>query len=151
MGALGGLIVSLLTGQLPKLIEAVWPDLLKLFGLYHDGRITETELKAKTQQALIGAVAQVDTAGFSALAETTKAFFGAMRGNPILQTGWIVTVLDQLFVLTWYQMVVPIGTWQGWWGGKPFPSPGGTIDWAYALLAICLGAGPLVFPKGLKL
>jgi hypothetical protein len=62
-----------------------------------------------------------------------------------MQRAYVVALVTQLFVLFWYQ-----------WGssafllitGKPWPNAGATVEWAYLLLGVMLGAGPLVYGRG---
>lgn len=109
-------------------------------------QITIEELRAQTLKALLDTIREVEKAHADVLAKTYAAFMQAVVQSPIMQRTWATVVLVELAVLAWAQVGVPAIVAVGW--VDRWPSAGATIDWAYALLAFCVGAGPLVLRTG---
>lgn len=135
--ALGGPIVDAILGNVKGIFEA-----------YFNKQITEAQLREKLQEALVSAFAQVEAAHADALAKCYASFMDAMKQSVIMQRTWAAVVISQLFVLFWYQWIVPvIATWH-LLGVQRYASAGTTVEWAYLLLAACLGMGPVVLRSG---
>lgn len=97
------------------------------------------EAKAEIGVALAGAAREIGTATEAELTARHGHLLEAAGASPLVGRVWAAAVLAQLFVLVWYQFVVPFGQWAGWW--DRFPSPGATLEWAYLLVgALLLGA-----------
>ncbi len=148
MGGIAAALVAALPQLLPVLLGGMWPDLVKLFGKYNDGQISEATLRAEVEKLAISKSAEIDVAHLDAMSRGFSAFMNAAPRSKWLQLGWVVVVFSQLFVLVWYQWVVPWGDLVGWW--DVYPSPGGTIEWAYALLSALFLGSPLVFSRRIK-
>lgn len=121
---------------LPNIIGPI----LDLADKYLNRQITKDQLEAQLKIAITQAFADVERAHAESLTETYKAFIGAAKDNRTLSMGWAVTLYSQLLVLLWHQVGIPayakfVGPW---------PSSGTTVDWAYALVALCLGGGAMM-------
>lgn len=130
----GGAIVDALLGKVFGLIEA-----------YMTKQVSMEELRAGMVKALIESMAEVEKANSVAVAQTFNSFMGAMVQSRLMKIVWAVVVLTQLFVLLWHQIGIPM--WVRLFGGV-YPSAGTTLEWAYLLIAFCLGAGPLILKTG---
>lgn len=139
-----GSIISMFGGQI---VEKIFGSVKDLFGMYINKQITEAELKAKLQQAIITAVRDIEVSHSETLAKTYESFQVTLRGSRIMQAAWIALFLSQMLTLVWYQMGVPALCY--FIGEKScYPSAGSTVDWSYLLLAFMLGAGPVVLRSG---
>lgn len=127
-------LVPILTGSLADAFKA-----------YEQKQITLAELQAKIQQALISAFAEVQKSQSVALAQTYASFMDGAKNSKLLRVVWAIVVLTQLGVLLWQQVGIPAVVEIT---GHSYPGAGATIEWAYLLLAFCLGAGPIVLNKG---
>lgn len=117
-----------LEGALGRILEAV-----------ASGRKTTADAQADIADALAGAATEIGTATEAELTARHGHLLDAAKESPLVGRVWAAAVLAQLFVLVWYQFVVPFGQWAGWW--DRFPSPGATLEWAYLLVgALLLGA-----------
>jgi len=140
---LTGIAAWVLKSALPGIIADALPKILDLFGRHQDGKITQAQLEAELRKTLADKAAEVDVAALDAGAQTFAAFNATLRQSRIVQAVWAMVMISQLFVLTWYQWVVPFGTLQSWW--VRYPSPGATVDWAYLIVAGGIGLAPFVF------
>lgn len=61
-----------------------------------------------------------------------ESFQATVRSSPIMQRYIAAVGVSQLAVLIWYQLGVPFLIY---YGLGPWPSPGTTVDWAYAIIA----------------
>lgn len=123
-----GPILSALTGGLFDKLEKGWE-------LYVNKQITKDQLLAEIQRALIDGLREVEAALLDSMAKTYGSFMQAMVQSPAMQRAWSVVLYSQVFVLLWHQLAIPaIATW-----GIDYKSSGTTVDWAYALVALCLG------------
>ena len=113
-----GAILSFVTG----------PILDKVFNLI------ETTQKIKLDREKIRADLQTQLASTDAdlLKGTFESFQATVRSSPIMQRYIAAVGISQLAVLMWYQLGVPLLIY---YGLGPWPSPGATVDWAYAIIA----------------
>jgi len=120
-------------------------SLADAFKAYEQKQITLAELNAKVQEALISAFAEVQKSQSAALAQTFASFMDGAKNSKLMRAVWAIVVLTQLGVLLWAQVGAPafVRVFGGEW-----PSSGSTVDWAYLLVAACLGLGPVVLNKG---
>lgn len=140
-------ILSSLGGAL---IDKFLGNALKAFELYNNKQISMEELKTRLQLALVDAAKEVEVAHADAMAKMFASFMGAVEKNPFMQWVWGCVTLSQLIVLLWAQLGVPFFTMlmrqtvPGW----NYPSAGTTTDWAYLLLAGCIGLGVTTLRSG---
>ena len=127
-------LVPILTGSLADAFKA-----------YEQKQITMAELNARVQEALISAFAQVQKSQSAALAQTFASFMDGAKNSALMRSVWATVVLSQLAVLLWHQVGIPAVVAAT---GNSYPGSGTTVEWAYLLLAFCLGAGPIVLNKG---
>jgi hypothetical protein len=133
--AVGGQIVDSLLGKITGLFES-----------YFKKEISIEELRTRLSQSLLETFAEVEKAQADALAKTYASFMDALQKSKLMQCVWASVVLSQLFVLFWYQWIVPaLVTWKF---VTHYASAGATVEWAYLLLAACLGMGPVVLRSG---
>ncbi len=131
VGALSTPIVGKLTDSIAEVAEA-----------YLTKEISEAEFKSRTAIAVQEAFAEVEKTWAEAATKQFDSFQQTVRQSPVVARAFAAVIVTQLFVLLWYQ-----------WGASAFllvtgtqwPSPGATVDWAYAILALCLGGGAFVF------
>lgn len=139
-------ILTLLTTAAPLLVKLVAPQLSDIVDAYTRKEITKEEMNARIAEALASAAAKMHAADAEALSSTFASAMGAIAKNRLMQFGWLAVLVTQLWTLFWYQWIVPFGQFAGWWAN--YPSPGSTIDWAYALVGGCIGLGPFVLKGG---
>jgi hypothetical protein len=139
LAAIGATIAQALGG---KLIDRLGGA----FEAWAKKEISRDELLAKVTETIVESFAEIEKSHAEALAKTYASFMEAMSKSPLLQQVWATTMCSQLFVLFWYQWIVPFGTHMGFWA--KYPSPGSTVEWAYLLLAAGLGMGPVVLRNG---
>ena len=133
--ALGGQIVDSLLGKITGVFDS-----------YFKKEISVEELRTRVRQALLDTFAEVEKAHADALAKTYASFMQTLAQSRLMQVVWSAVVISQLFVLTWYQFVVPaLVTW-GW--VNRYASAGTTVEWAYLVIVACLGMGPVVLRSG---
>lgn len=132
------------------IIEAVLPNLLApLKDIFHDyiqGKISEAELNAKVKQALLNGFAQLDAAMLDSITKTYASFMQTAAQSPVMQRGWAIVLYSQLFVLVWHQFVIPFMVTFGF--VEKYATSGATVNWAYALIAMCLGAPAILSRVG---
>lgn len=126
---------------LPKLI----PSLAGLAEQFKRGEISKAEMEARMHEATQQAFAEVGKANADAIARSFSSFMDAAKTSPLMQRVWGAVTLSQLAVLLWHQIGIPAYVH---WTGSPYPSSGTTVEWAYLLLAFCLGGGPILFRGG---
>ena len=86
--------------------------------------------------------AEVEKAWAEAATKQYAEFQQTLRSSPVVQRAFVAVIVTQLIVLLWYQIGVPALVYLA---GQPWPSAGATVEWAYLLLALCLGGGAYVF------
>jgi len=134
----GSIITTLASTFIGKALDA--------FTAYTNKQITIAELNAKVQQAMLETFAEVEKSHAEALAKTYASFMQALVQSKTLQVMWAAVVGSQLFVLLWHQFGIPFIVFMGW--TEKYPSSGTTVEWAYLLLAACLGMGPVILRAG---
>lgn len=116
-----------------------------IFHDYQQGKITAEECKTRLLSQLLESAKAIEISHSETLAKTYASFMDALKVTPILQRMWAWTVGTQLFILCWSQFFVPLlfaySILPNWKAGT-------TGEWAYLLLAACLGMGPLVLRNG---
>ncbi len=126
---------------LPKLI----PSLAGIAEQFKRGEIDKATMQARMHEATQAALAEVGKAHADAIAKTFASFMDASKSSPLMQRVWGAVTLSQLAVLLWHQVGIPAYVH---WTGLPYPSSGATVEWAYLLLAFCLGGGPILLRGG---
>jgi hypothetical protein len=133
-----GAAVKLFTGDLVG----------KVFGLadqYFKKEISEAEFRSRVEIAGQESAVKIESAWAQAATDTARATQATLAGSPVLQRAWAAVLFLQVAILAWYQIGTPafqVIT------GQPWPNPGVVLEWAYALIGVQLGAGPLVFRRG---
>lgn len=130
-----GAILSALTGSVLDKVTGV-------FELYLKKQISEAEFKSRVQIAVQETVKETEKQWADLAAKQYSEFQQTVRSSEIVQRAYVAVIVTQLAVLVFYQ-----------WGasafvlitGQAWPSAGATVDWAYAILALCLGGGAFVF------
>lgn len=138
-----GLLASLFAGPtLTALINGLMGPLESIFHDYIQNKITKEELQEKLQEAMLAAFAQIEVQFLDSLTKTYTAFIQAASQNPVMTKAWSVVLYSQLFVVFWHQFAIPLIVLvvHIWDVRFIYPSSGITSDWAYALIALCLGA-----------
>jgi hypothetical protein len=132
------------------IIDKFFGNALKAFEMYNNKQISMEELKVRLLTSLVDAVKEVEVAHAQALANTFTAFMGAVKESKILQWTLATVTLSQLLVLLWHQVGIPwfVLLMQRTEPTFKYPSSGTTVDWAYLLLAACIGAGPILLRAG---
>lgn len=125
-------------GALKALVDALASPLENVFHDYIQGKISKEQLQEKMQEAVLAAFAQVESQFYDSLTKTYASFIQAASSNPVMTKAWSVVLYSQLLVLFWHQMVIPALVTFGF--VTKYASSGLTTDWAYALVALCLGA-----------
>ena len=128
--AVTGPFISKLTDNLADVAKA-----------YINKEISEAEFNSRIAVAVREMCAKVEVALSEAATKQFESFQQTVRQSPVVARAFAAVIVTQLFVLLWYQ-----------WGasafllatGRVWPSPGATVDWAYAILALCLGGGAFV-------
>lgn len=129
-----GFLASILTGPLVGRIV----DLVKA---YQERKLSEAEIEGEVRKAVIAATAEVEAEWARASAQMYSSFIAAAARSRLLAAGWLAVLVSQLLVLLWHQMGIPLYVHIT---GTAFPSSGATVDWAYALVALCLGGGAVM-------
>lgn len=126
-------------------IDKFFGNALKAFEMYNNKQISMEELKTMLLNHLLDTAKAIEISHSETLAKTYASFMDALKVTPILQRMWAWTVGTQLFILCWSQFFVPLLFAYGF---LPNWKAGTTGEWAYLLLAACLGMGPLVLRSG---
>ncbi len=132
------------------IIDKFFGNALKAFEMYNNKVISLEELKTKLYIELVEAVKSVEVAHAEALAKTYASFMGALEKSKLMQVVWASVTISQLLVLLWHQVGIPwfVLLMQQTVPGWKYPSSGTTVDWAYLLLAACIGAAPVLLRAG---
>jgi hypothetical protein len=128
-----GPIISAIAGSLFDKLAGAWESYMKK-------EINKEQMHAKIQEALTASFAEVEKALLDSMAKTYASFMQTMAQSPVMQRAWSIVLYSQLFVLFWHQMVIPALATMG----IKYASSGATVDWSYALIALCLGAPQIV-------
>jgi hypothetical protein len=135
------MLMTLVTTLAPLLIG----KLADAFTAYQNKQISIAELNAKVQEALLQAFAEVAKQQSISIEKTFASFMDAAKSSKLIRGVWAAVTLSQLAVLLWHQ--VGISAFVRTFGGS-WPSSGSTVEWAYLLVAACVGMGPVVLNKG---
>lgn len=132
------------------IIDKFFGSALKAFELYTSKQISMEELKVRLLTSLVEAVKEVEVAHAQSITSTFTAFFGAVKESKLMQIVWGAVTLSQLFVLLWGQIGIPwfVMLMRRTEPGFSYPSAGTTMDWAYLLVAACLGGGAVLLRAG---
>lgn len=125
-------------GALQALVGALAGPLENIFHDYIQGKISKEQLQEQIQAAMLQAFAQVETQYLDSITKTYTAFIQAAATNPVMARAWSVVLYSQLFVLIWHQFAIPALVTSGL--VTTYAQSGTTVSWAYALVALCLGA-----------
>ncbi len=125
----------------PAIIKTIADSLIgkvsDAFVAYQNKQINQAELSARVQQALMESFVEVEKALLDSIAKTYGSFMQMLAASPAMQRAVMVVLFSQLFVLIWHQLGIPFIVFLGL--AKSYPSSGATVDWAYALIGLCLG------------
>jgi len=138
LSAIAASVISAISGNLIDKVSGMFEQYIKK-------EITKEQLRAQVDQALLSSFAEVEKSHADALAKTYDSFMRSLAQSKIMQVIWASVVLSQLFVLLWHQVGIPAFVY---FTGDRYPSSGTTVEWAYLLLAGCLGMGPVVLRNG---
>lgn len=133
-------------GALLKWLTGGFVD--KLVGLgesYFQKQISEAQFKAEVEKAAAEAATKTETAWADAAAKIAASTGDMVKSSPTLQRAWAATLFLQVSVLVWFQ--VGAGAFEVI-TGRAWPNPGVTLEYAYLLIGAMIGAGPLVFKRG---
>lgn len=134
-----GFFASLLGGgALQTFINALAGPVVDIVKAYLDKTITEAQLAEKLKEAALAAFAEVEKQHLDSITKTYTTFIQAMAANPTMVRAWAVALYSQLLVLIWHQVGIPAVVALGL--VDKYPSSGVTVTWAYAIVALCLGA-----------
>lgn len=141
---MGGFFASLLGGSaLQTFVNAFAAPVVDIVKAYLDKTITEAQLAEKLKEAVLAAFAEVEKRHLDSITKTYTAFVQAMTTNPVITAGWKFVIYSQTLVLLWHQVGIPAFVMLVHWFFDPkfiYPSSGTTVEWAYALLTVGLGA-----------
>jgi hypothetical protein len=140
------MLTTLLGWLAPSLVDGLISRITTVFQAYFQKEITAEQLRAQTIEALLATFADVEKAYADALSKTFASFMGAMQVSRLVRYVWASVVISQLLVLIWHQVGIPAIVALGWI--SRYPSSGTTVEWAYALIAACVGLGPAILASG---
>lgn len=132
-----------------KFAEALFGNVRGIFESYFNKQITEAEVKAKVQEALVKSWSEVEVANAESISKTYESFQVTMRQSKLVQIMWALVVGSQLLVLIWHQVGIPYATMvmretdPNWF----YPSSGSTVEWAYALLGSMFGVAVMLYKQ----
>ncbi|WP_316197071.1 hypothetical protein [Bradyrhizobium sp. SZCCHNS3053] len=139
------MFTSILSALGLPFINKFFDTAASIFVSYNNKQISKEEAIDKLLAAMLQAARDIEVAHAEALTKIVLGFYDAMKTSRILQLGWLVTLLSQVFVLSWAQWAVPFLIWT--YGGS-YPSNGELVQWAYLLIAFQLGGGPVILRAG---
>lgn len=130
---------------LPQLLPLVLPAIMGSVDKYTAGQISREQLEADIKQGILDSFTKISQADAEAISKTFASFMDAAKSSRLMQWTWAIVTLSQLAVLIWHQVGISA---LSFYTGKTYPSSGSTVEWAYLLVAFCLGAGPVVLRAG---
>jgi hypothetical protein len=137
-----GLLASLFSGPiLTSLVNSLIGPLEKIYGDYIQGKISKEQLAEQLQAAMVSAFAQIEAQFLDSITKTYTTFIQTASQNPVMTRAWAAVLYSQLFVLIWHQWVIPLLVLVF---DVKYPSSGVTVNWSYALIALCLGAPQII-------
>lgn len=129
-----------------KLVESLLANVRGIFKDFFDKKISEEELRVKLNEAVLRTFSEIEVSHAETLAKTYDSFMKAMSKSPLMKVVWASVTISQLLVLLWHQVGIPFIVFMKW--SQSYPSSGSTVEWAYALVAACVGLGPVVLRTG---
>lgn len=141
IAAAGGLLLRLA----PLVVGALRPKLGDLIDQFETRQITREQLDARLDEAALEAFTEVEVKHADVLGKTYAEFMQAAQRSLMMRVVWASVTFSQLLVLLWHQVGISALVY---FGGRSWPSSGSTVEWAYLLVAFCLGAGPIVLRSG---
>lgn len=146
-----GILTSMFGGKILSIFtDKIFASVGTIFQAYFNKQISQAQALAAVQEAIVGALKDIEVAYAQSLSSTFASFMGAVKESKVLQYGWLTVVLSQVTVLVVHQLIVPFAAVMGWLE-HPWRS-GTTIDYAYLLLSVCMGAGAIALkgsPSGI--
>jgi hypothetical protein len=139
------MLSAILAGLSGTIVDSLLGRVTGVFESYFNKQITQAELKAKVQAAMLETFAEVEKANVEGISKTYESFMQAAKTSLLMQGVWAATVISQLLVLLWHQAGIPALVYMT---GDKYPSSGSTVEWSYALIAACLGFGPMILRAG---
>ena len=137
---IGAILKMLSAPFIGKLTDSI-TDVAKA---YFDKQISEAEFKSRVDIVVQQTFADVEKTWAEAATKQFESFQQTARQSPVIARAYAAVIVTQLFVLVWYQWGASAFTLAT---GTSWPSAGATVDWAYAILALCLGGGAFVLRK----
>jgi hypothetical protein len=128
-----------------SIVNAFLGKALDAFTAYNNKQISMEELRSRVNIAMADTFKEVEVAHAAALAATYATFMQAMVQSRLMKIVWASVTISQLMVLLWVQVGVSCLVY---FTGTAWPSSGKTSDWAYLLVAACVGMGPIVLRSG---
>lgn len=134
-----------------QIIDGLLSKGLDAFKSYNEKKISLEELRTQLMQALLATFGEIEKAHAQAIEKSFGALMGAAKDNPVVARAWSFVVYSQTAVLVYHQVGIPAIVILVRWLIQPgwnYPSSGSTVEWAYLLLGICLGAGVMGLRAG---
>jgi len=128
-----------------SIVNGVLDKALSAFIAYNNKQISLEELRTQLYKAMLETFKEIEVAHADALAKTYDSFMKAVVQSRMMQAVWATVTISQLMVLLWVQIGVPALVY---FTKTEWPSSGKTSDWAYLLVAACVGMGPVVLRSG---
>ena len=100
---------------------------------YINKEISEAEFRSRVEIALADSATKI-----------TESLQATIRSSPVLQRALAFVMVSQTLVLLLYQLGGPL------WPmitGDVFPAPVITVEWAYALVGLCITGGAVMLRK----
>lgn len=146
-----GMLTALFAPKILSIFtDKIFASVGTVFQAYFNKQISQAQALAAVQEAIVGALKDIETAYAESLSNTFASFMGAVKESKVLQYGWLTVVMSQVVVLIIHQLVIPFVSTMGWLE-HPWRS-GTTVDYAYLLLSVCMGAGAIALkaqPSGM--
>lgn len=126
IGTVASAAVNVLTGGLVDRIVGLGKAWLQK-------EISEAEFRAEVEKSANDTAARI-----------TESLQATIRSSPVLQRALAFVMVSQTLVLLLYQLGGPL------WPmitGDVFPAPVITVEWAYALVGLCITGGAVMLRK----
>lgn len=133
-----------------SLVDKMFAGVADIFKAYWAKEISETEAKTRLLSTIVGAARDVEVTQAQEITKTYQVFMTEGMKYREVRAVWFFVTTSQLLVLLWHQVGIPFLVFLEWTGrdaqGRllPYPSSGSTVEWAYLLLAACLGFGVMM-------
>lgn len=145
------MLTSIFTALGGQFIDVFFKNAVTLVTAYINKEITEAELNAKLRVEFFKMLGQIETSYAESITKTYATFMQAALQDPLVRDVWAFVAVSQTFVLLWHQVGIPALVFLMSEPGKPpvhYPSSGTTVDWAYLLVAGCVGFGAIALRGG---